>query len=136
MTDTFAGASGADLMRPAVSRFDPRFDQVANQAWRRQHWRRLIRSIGSPIGARFATATAIIVASRRGRRNRNYLGRNRRAESSVLMTLSLAPPKGEVNRQERPPQWSSLYLIDAMSFGEPLATGVGRSRKALACRHP
>ena len=32
MTDAFAGASGADLMRPAVPRFDPLFDQVANRA--------------------------------------------------------------------------------------------------------
>jgi hypothetical protein len=27
MTNAFAGASGADLMRPAVPRFDPLFEQ-------------------------------------------------------------------------------------------------------------
>jgi hypothetical protein len=37
MTDAFAGASGADLMRPAVPRFDPLFDQVANRARSREH---------------------------------------------------------------------------------------------------
>jgi hypothetical protein len=36
MTDAFAGASGADLMRPAVPRFDPLFDQVANRARSRE----------------------------------------------------------------------------------------------------
>ena len=95
MTDAFAGA-GVDLTGPAVPRFDPLFDQVANRARSREHWRRLIRSIGSPIGARFATATAIIVASRQGRRNRNYHGRNRRAESSVLMALSVAPRRSRL----------------------------------------
>ena len=37
MTDAFAGASGADLMRPAVPRFDLLFDQVANRARSREH---------------------------------------------------------------------------------------------------
>jgi hypothetical protein len=30
MTDAFAGASGADLMRPAVPRFDPLFVGISD----------------------------------------------------------------------------------------------------------
>jgi hypothetical protein len=68
--------------RVTMPRCDPLPDQVTNRAWCRQHWRRSVRSIGSPTGTPLAIVVEVL--DRKGRRDRNQHRRGGGAEKQFV----------------------------------------------------